>query len=136
MPRKTVLTDKDRAQKSAAGFKHGMYVIERRGEEGLTALGRSRLQELKEQFMSEPGRVEYRQELAAHIALILEVGFSNLRDVADAGQSIWESTPIQRMGIYLNSLIRLLDAWPKDKAILDITAMLKGGDDDTEDTED
>ena len=133
MANKTQLTNKDRAQKSAAAFKHGMYVIERRGEEGLTALGRSRLSELREQFMSEPGRVEYRQELAAHIALILEVGFSNLRDVADAGKSIWESTPIQRMGIYLNSLIRLLDGWPKDKSIIDITTMLRGDTDDTED---
>jgi hypothetical protein len=136
MPRKTQLTPKDRAQKSAAGFKHGMYVLRDRGELALAPDGKSRLIELKEQFMSEPGRIEYRQELAAHIALMLEIGFSNVREVAEAGESIWTSSPIKSMGCYLNTLVRLLDGWPKDRAIMDITTILRGDTDDTEDTED
>jgi hypothetical protein len=102
----------------------------------LTPAGRSRLIELKEQFMTEPGRVEYRQELAAHIALMLEIGFGNVREVAEAGGSIWTSSPVKGMGCYLNTLVRLLDGWPKEQALQDITTILQGGNDDTEDTED
>jgi hypothetical protein len=126
--RKTTLTEADRAQKQQASRTHGMYALENRGEAALDPEGRTRLQELRELFESEPGRVEYRKELAAHIALMLELGFSSVRETAERGGNIWKSSPVGRMGTYLNSLIRLIDGWPKDKGeLIDVTELLRGG---------
>ena len=113
-------------------LKHGMLAVEYRGDAALSETGRTRLQELREQFMSEPGRVEYRQELAAHIALILELGWSHMREITENGGAIWESAPIARMGTYLNTLARLLDSWPKESKPQDITSILEGKSHDTD----
>lgn len=120
----------DGADKRA--LKHGLYAIEHRGEAALSETGRTRLQELRDQFMSEPGRVEYRQELAAHIALILELGWSHMREITENGGKLWDSAPIARMGTYLNTLARLLDSWPKDSKPQDITSILEGKSHDTD----
>jgi hypothetical protein len=98
-----------------ADYKHGLYVVRDRDEAALTPAGRSRLQELRDQFMTEPGRIEYRQDLAAHIALMLEVGFSYIREVAEKGGVVWDTPPVKSMGTYLNTLCRLLDGWPKEQ---------------------
>lgn len=109
-----------------SNFRHGMDALAKRGEAALSDTGLSRLQELRAQFESEPGRVEYRKELAAFIAMILELGFSNLREIADDGGNIWVSAPIRSMGTYLNTLTRLLDNWPKEDRPRDITSILEG----------
>jgi hypothetical protein len=113
---------------NANSRKHGIYALELRGENSLAPAQRSRLQELKEQFNSEPGRVEYRQELAAFLAMMLELGFSSIREIAEKGGSIWESPPVARMGVYLNALIRLLDGWPKEGGGPNILDVLRGRD--------
>ncbi len=119
--------DKEATQQQKASITHGIYALQNTGESSLQPAQRSRLQELKEQFNSEPGRTEYRQELAAHIAMMLELGFSEVRRVVENGKSIWDSPPVARMGVYLNSLIRLLDGWPKEgSGAIDITELLKG----------
>lgn len=133
MPPKRPISKATRKNVTEANFKHGLYVIRDRDESALTPAGRSRLSELRDQFMSEPGRLEYRQELAAHLALMLEVGFSHLHQVTEAGGALWEAPPIKTMGTYLNTLVRLLDGWPKDKSgMQDITAMLRGEPDDSQ----
>lgn len=109
-----------------AAKKHGMYSFRRRGEEALTVYQQGRYAELKRQFDSEPGRVEYRKELAVHVAMMLEIGFWNLREIVEKGGDIWTSPPIRVMGTYLNSLQRLLDGWPKERVIQDITDLLAG----------
>jgi hypothetical protein len=64
---------------------------------------------------------------------MLEVGFSHLHQVTEAGGALWEAPPIKTMGTYLNTLVRLLDGWPKDKSgMQDITAMLRGEPDDSQ----
>ncbi len=120
------LTPKDHEQKRQAARKHGAYALERRGEIALEPVQLTRLQELKQQFMTEPGRLEYRRDLAAFLAMIVELGGSNIRDIAEGGGNIWTSSPIARLGTYLNSLIRLLDSWPKDERPADITTLLSG----------
>lgn len=109
------------AQRQQASRTHGAYSLERRGESSLEPGGLTRLQELKQQFMSEPGRVEYRRDLAAFLALIVELGGSDIRKIAESGGNIWQSSPISRMGTYLNSLIRLLDNWPNDHQPLNLS---------------
>ena len=119
-------------QADKRALKHGMQAVEHRGEAALSETGRTRLQELRDQFMSEPGRVEYRQELAAHIALMLELGWSHMREITENGGKLWESAPIARMGTYLNTLARLLDNWPKEDRPQDITSILEGKSHDTD----
>ena len=111
-----ILMPHDLEQQRQAGMKskrHGIYSFRDKGEEVLEKNNRSRYIELRDQFKSSPGRVEYRQHLAAHIAMMVELGFDELRRVAENGGSIWEAPPTKRMGTYLNSLIRLLDGFPK-----------------------
>jgi hypothetical protein len=123
------ITAKGIAQRQAASRKHGAYALERRGEGALQPVQRTRLQELKEQLASEPGRLEYRRELAAFLAMIVELGGANIREIAEAGGNIWDSSPVSRLGVYLNSLIRLLDGWPKEEGErYDITDILRGKD--------
>ena len=108
----------DREQQRQAGMKskrHGIYSFRDQGEDALGNNKRSRYIELREQFKSDPGRVEYRQHLAVHIAMMIELGFDELRRVVETGGSIWTSPPTKRMATYLNSLIRLLDGFPKVK---------------------
>lgn len=126
------MTDKkDTTQQKEAGRiggqnrkEHGIYAFERRGSAALDDDQQSVYIELRDQFKSEPGRLEYREHLAGHIAMMLELGFSNIGQLAEKGQPIWESPPVARMGTYLNALIRLIDGWPKDakdnKNILDL----------------
>lgn len=123
---KNTMTDKARKQRIEAPFKNGMYVLRDRGESALSPVGKSRMQELKELFSTESGRLEYRRDLAVLLALMLDIGFDNIREIADRKGNIWESSPTSRMGVYLNSLMRLIDGWPKDKGFEDITTILKG----------
>jgi hypothetical protein len=114
-----------------ANRSHGMYAYQKRGEDALEPIQLSRYQELKTLFDSEPGRVEYRKDLAAHVAMILELGFANLRELAESNQTIWDKPPIRAMGTYLNTFVRLLDGWPKDAGDpQDITDILRGGKDE------
>lgn len=121
MSEKGDLSAKGLAQRRGAARTHGAYALEHRGESALEPGQKTRLQELKEQFMSEPGRVEYRRDLAAFLALIVELGGSDIRKIAESGGNIWQSSPISRMGTYLNSLIRLLDNWPNDHQPLNLS---------------
>ena len=120
------LSAKEIAQRQQSGRKHGAYSFRQRGEDALGPVQRSRLQELKDQFTSEPGRLEYRRDLAAFLAMIVELGGANIREIVENGGNIWDSSPISKMGTYLNGLIRLLDTWPKDKSPQDITELLSG----------
>ena len=124
--RKRTLAESEVLQRRKAPLKHGMIAFERSGESVLSEPGRGRLQELREQFASEPGRVEYRQELAANVALLLELGFSYMREITEVGGNLWESPPLRAVGVYLNSLIRLLDGWPREKSLHDVTTILTG----------
>lgn len=98
-----------------ASRKHGIHAFENRGTAALDADQRSVYIQLRDQFKSEPGRLEYRERLAAQLSMMLELAFSDNQKLAKQGRSIWTSPPTQRMGTYLNSLIRLLDGWPKDQ---------------------
>jgi hypothetical protein len=94
---------------------HGMHTLAQRGPESLTPEKRSRYVELKELFESEPGRLDYRKELAALLAQICENGFDRLRVDTEAGKDVWTSPgPLKMLGVYVNSLTRLLDSWPKE----------------------
>ena len=101
-------------QRQQAARTHGMYALRDRGEDAMTPNQRSRLQELKELFSSEPGRVEYRRELAAFCALLVEVGMGNIREGVESGLNVWEMSPTKNIAVFMNSLIRLLDNWPKE----------------------
>lgn len=113
---------------------HGMFAIDRRGEAAMTSTQRSRYQELKELLSTEPGRDDYRQELAAMLAVIVEAGMSELHRLADEGQNIYGSNVLKTLAVYQNTLIRLLNSWPKDKnKPIDITsALYKGREDEQE----
>lgn len=114
------------AQREQAPVKHGMYVLERHGESALSKTGRSRLQELQELFRSAPGRAEYREQLAAFMALMVEMGKSHIQEQAEGGGDIWTSSPVSRLPTYVNGLIKLMDNWPKDDNSMDITDILSG----------
>ena len=107
-----------------AGRKHGIYSFRDRGPDALAQDQKSLYIELRDQFKSEPGRLEFRELFAAHLAMMLELGFSDLKDQAEKGRGIWNSPPVTKMGTYVNALIRLLDSWPKEskdkKNILDL----------------
>jgi hypothetical protein len=95
---------------------HGMHTLAQRGEAALNTPGkRSRYAELKELFESEPGRLDYRKELAALLAQICENGFDRLRVDTEAGKDVWTTPgPLKSLAVYVNSLTRLLDSWPKE----------------------
>lgn len=98
-----------------ASQKHGLYAFEVRGEAALSEPQRSRYLELRDQFNTTPGREEYRVELAAFIAMMIELAKGDIQARAAKGQSIWTSPPVAKMGTYINTLVRLMDNWPKDK---------------------
>ena len=123
-------------QRQDAGYRHGAYILRDRGESALTPAGKSRLQELKEQLASEPGRIEYRRDLAAFLALMVEMATSNIREKAEEGKDIWSLSPVSRLPTYINGLIKLLDHWPKEEDDRDITAVLQGVAKDTDHGED
>ena len=104
--------------------KHGIYAFRDSGPKALTDAQKSRYIELRDQFKHEPGRIEYRQELAAHLATMLDLGWAEIRSKSEAGRNIWDLPVTGRMAVYMNSLIRLMDSWPKDqgtnKNILDV----------------
>ncbi len=111
--------------------KHGVYSFRDRGQDALTDPQKSRYVELKQLFDSEPGRLEYRGELTAHLAMMVDMAFSDIRKQAEAGRSIWTSAPTARLGTYVNALIRLLDNWPKDKpGHANVIEMLRGDEHD------
>ena len=98
-----------------AGKEHGIYAFRDRGPAALDDDQRTVYIQLRDQFKSDPGRLEYREHLAAHLGMMLELGFSNIQTLAEQGRPIWESPPVARMGVYMNALIRLIDSWPKDQ---------------------
>jgi len=113
------------AQEVGRGNKtHGIYSFQTRGPDALGPQERSYFLQIRDKFNAEPGRLEYRKDLAAMLATMLELGFADLRYKAERGYPIWTSPPVQRMGTYVNALIRLMDGWPKDqdqnKNILDL----------------
>ena len=97
------------------GKTHGINAFEKRGTVTLDADKRSVYIQLRDQFRSEPGRLEYREQLAAQLAMMLDLAFADMRKLAEQGRSIWTSPPVARMGVYTNALIRLIDGWPKDQ---------------------
>lgn len=68
------LTERSLRQRQDAPLKHGTYRLERRSESALEPKQLTRLLELREQLSTEPGRLEYRRDLAAFLALIVELG--------------------------------------------------------------
>jgi hypothetical protein len=119
-----MITEKDLEQKRHAARTHGLYAFKARGEDALDTVQRSRYAELKELFDSDQGREAYRREFAAHLAMMCELGFSHIRDEAEAGRDIWKSSPAGRMGSYVNALIRLLDNWPKGSDMRSISEVI------------
>lgn len=111
--------------------KHNLYGFRDRGENALTEPQKSRYIELKQQFDSQPGRVEYRKDLAVHLATMVELGMSDIRKHAESGRSIWTSAPTARLGTYVNALIRLMDNWPKDQSkASNVMDLLRGDEND------
>jgi hypothetical protein len=50
-----------------------------------------------------------------------------MQQEAEAGNDIWKGGVVGKLGIYINSYIRLLDNWPPDlEKPKDITSFLKG----------
>ncbi|MFZ2096384.1 MAG: hypothetical protein WAV05_07070 [Anaerolineales bacterium] len=94
--------------------KHRQNAFENRGPDALTTPQRAYYLEIREKFRSAPARLEYREELAAALAMLCELGFSDIREKAEKGADIWQSGVVSRLGTYINSLCRLLDNWPKD----------------------
>ncbi len=94
--------------------KHGMSSFDMRGISALDLKERSRYAELRVQLASSPGRADYKLELLVHLAMLLDLGFSHLRELAEQGKPIWSSSPIKRLGTYVNSTMRLLDSFPRD----------------------
>ena len=97
------------------GTTHGINAFEKRGTAALDVDKRSVYIQLRDQFKSEPGRLEYREQLAAQLAMMLELAFADMRKLAEQKRSIWTSPPVAKMGTYVNALIRLIDGWPKDQ---------------------
>lgn len=96
--------------------KHGMYSVVKNGEQAMTPPQKSRYLELKELFESEPGRAEYRVNLGALLAEIIEQGCDQLRVDASQGKNVWTTPgPLKSIGVFINSVTRLLESWPKDK---------------------
>jgi len=109
------LSEKDLEQKRNAAKTHGIYAFRDRGIEALDNDQRGVYIKLRDQFKSEPGRIEYRERLAAHVAMLLELGFAHIGELAAKGYPVWKSPPVARMGTYVNALVRLMDHWPQDK---------------------
>lgn len=130
---KKELTKDELKQRQNAGKSHGLYSFRDRGVEALDNDKRSVYIQLREQFKSEPGRLQYREDLAAHIAMMLELGFSTIRAQAEKGYPVWNSPPVARMGTYINAVIRLIDSWPKEnKDNQNILDLMNGEDDEAE----
>jgi len=94
--------------------KHRQNAFENRGLDALTTPQRAYYMEIRDRFHTSPGRLEYREELAACLAMLCELGFSDIRENAEKGADIWQSGVVSRLGTYINALCRLLDNWPKD----------------------
>ena len=97
-----------------ANRSHGIFAFDARGEAALEPVQRSRYIELREQLADHPGREDYRIELAVHIAMMWELAVDEMRRLTKEEKSIWTSAPVRFAGTYLNTLIRLLDSFPKD----------------------
>jgi hypothetical protein len=94
---------------------HGIKAFEDRGEKALTPERHLYLKELKARLATSEGRKEARVDLAAAIALICELGFSQLREDVEAGKDIWSGGVIKILGSYQNTLQRMLATWPADE---------------------
>jgi hypothetical protein len=113
--------------------KHRINAFENRGSDALQPYQRAYLIELRNRFETEPGRLEYRKDLAVALAMICDMGFGHLREIAEKGgdiRLIWEGGVISRLGTYINTLARLLDNWPKESSGKNIIDVLKGGEDE------
>ena len=109
-----MVSDEQLDQRQQAARKHGIFAFMDRGEEALEPVQRSRYIELREQLENHEGREDYRIELAVHIAMIWELAVAEMRKLTEEGKTIWTSNPVRFAGTYLNTLIRLLDSFPKD----------------------
>ena len=121
------LSENELKQRQEAPRTHGISAFSDRGEAALTPVRNAYLSELKNRLATDQGRAEYRVDLAAALGTIVEMGFANLQEQAEAKQDIWKGGVISKLGIYVNALIRLLDNWPPDvEKPKDITNILKG----------
>lgn len=101
-------------QQQMASRKHGMYAFERRGPDALEQEQQTYLMELRQLFKTQPGRLEYREQLAASLAMMCELGFQSIRKQAERGGDLWKANVTGRLGTYVNTLVRMLDSWPED----------------------
>lgn len=117
-------------QRQEAARKHSIHAFESRGEEALNPSKINRLRELRQLLAEDPGRIEYRLELTARMALICELGFAHLKAKADAEEDIWESGVIRRLATYVAETRRLLDSCedelPRSSATELIAQVIKG----------
>jgi hypothetical protein len=122
--------EKDNENQRKAGqanVTHRVNAFEARGEAALAPTQKEYLAELREMVRTQPGRLEIREELAAALMLICQLGFSHMRENAEKGQDIWESGVIGRLATYINALRMLLDNWPEDdKGRQNIIDIMKG----------
>ena len=93
---------------------HGMRGLEISGPKSLDSAKYDRLSDLRRIVATHPGRQELRQELAARVALLVEIGFHELVKTHEDGKSIWESPVIGRYSTYLAELRRVLETFPAD----------------------
>ena len=124
---------KKRQEAGQKNIKHRINAFENRGPDALQPYQRAYLNELREKFETESGRLEYRKDLAAALAMICDLGFGHLREIAEKGgdiRLIWESGVISGLDTYINSLARLLDGFPKESGGRNIIDVLKGGEDE------
>lgn len=105
---------------------HGIHAFEDRGENALTPERGAYLRELKSRLATSGGRVEARQDLAAALGTIVNMGFSQMQQDAEAKKDIWNSGVVGRLGVYINAYIRLLDNWPDGEKPQNIIDALKG----------
>lgn len=121
------VTDKELAQRQQAARTHGIHAFETRGETALTPAKGAYLAELKRKLSTDQGRAEYREDLAAAVGIIIEMGLDQLKQDAEASKNIWKSGVLDKLGLYINVQARLLDKWPKGtEKPKDITSFLKG----------
>ena len=101
-----------REQGADASVKHGLYRFRDSGK--LPAERQSLVKELKARLETAPGRLDYKVDLAAHLAVMIELGFSEMAEVADSGKSPYSSPVVEPVTKIVNSLVRLLQTFPNE----------------------
>ena len=95
--------------------KHGIIAAERGGPEALMRVDPKlvkRLSELRLLVDTEPGRREIRLELAARLALIMELGTAEISRVIERGDDVFDTPVLGRYLSFANGLHRMLRDWP------------------------